>query len=248
MGELSCVIYGMPLSLMNQLSCVGTDITNQSTNSISIEAGDSLGMSLIFTGTITFAFVDAQSMPEVGFRVQAHAGAINNFLPAKPTSFKGSTDVATVMGQLASSMGLSFENNGVNVKVSNPYLPGNFRQQMLALATMAGIEAYIHKDTLIAVPSGQSRTSASGTMISKDTGMVGYPAFNQAGIILTTLFVPTLEPFTTITVQSDITSACGTWNVYNADINLDSIVPHGKWFATLSAHKLSGPVTVGQNN
>ncbi len=246
MGELSCVIYGMPLSLMNQLSCVGTDITNQQTNSISIEAGDASGMSLIFTGTISHAFVDATSMPEVGFHVVAHAGAINNFLPATPTSFKGSADVATLMGQLASSMGLGFENNNVSVKVSNPYLPGNYRQQMLGLARMAGIEAYIHKNTLIILPPGQSRSGSTTTMISPQTGMVGYPAFNQAGIIVTTLFVATLEPFTSINVQSDLTPACGTWNIYNMDLTLDSMVPHGRWFAILSASRVNGGgVTAG---
>ncbi len=35
-------------------------------------------------------------------------------------------------------------------------------------------------------------------------------------------------------IQSDLTPACGTWAINYVDLELDSMVPHGRWFATLS--------------
>jgi hypothetical protein len=43
-----------------------------------------------------------------------------------------------------------------------------------------------------------------------------------------------------------LTPACGTWNIYNMDLILDSMVPHGRWFAVLSASRVNGGgVTAG---
>jgi len=240
MGLLDCAIYGMKLSDMNQLSCVGTQQTNQGKNSITVQAGDAVsGMSTVFVGTITLAFVDAQSMPEVCFRVTAQAGAIEAVMPSTPTSINGTGDVATMMGQIASSLGLKFENNGVNVKLSNPYHAFSYRDQAQSIAEAAGIEWIIDNGTLAIWNPGQARQGAS-TTISKTTGMVGYPAFNQAGIIVTTQFQGTIQFGTSITVQSDLTPACGSWVITNLEYELDAMIPHGKWFVVINACRIGG--------
>ncbi len=69
--------------------------------------------------------------------------AYENAKPVQPTSQPGSQDVATLMSTVAQKAGLQFENNGVNVKIQNPYLPGTAIQQMHALAEMAGIERIV---------------------------------------------------------------------------------------------------------
>lgn len=68
------------------------------------------------------AWGDYNSMPDVFLEVQAQTAYANQLQPVAPTSFKGATDVATLMGQLAANMGYSFENNGVQKTISNPYL------------------------------------------------------------------------------------------------------------------------------
>jgi hypothetical protein len=144
------------------------------------------------------------------------------------------------MSQLAGQMNLSFENNGVNVKLSNIYLSGSARMQALTLAQHAGIEHLIDKGTLAIWKPGQGRQSSS-LMISPQTGMVGYPMFNQANVVVRTLFNPAINYGGLMQIQSDLTPACGTWAINYVDLELDSMVPHGRWFATLSGTPTTAP-------
>lgn len=96
-------------------------------------------------------------MPEVCFRITAIAGAFENVMKSKPSSFQGSADVAQIAEHLAKKMGLSFENSGVKVKLSNPYSSGSYRTQMLELAEHAGIQWTIDRGTLAIWNPGQSR-------------------------------------------------------------------------------------------
>lgn len=234
-GTAHIVIYGMTLSEMNSLTTYGTQLNLTSQNFILVEAGDSASnMSLIFKGTILHAWVDAQNMPEVCFRIEALAGGYEAVAPSKVTSVQGAGDVSTIMGQLAQKAGLQFENNNINVKLSNLYLSGSYRQQILELAEHAGIQWIIDKGALAIWPTGQAR-QGSGVTISKQTGMVGYPAYYSAGIIVTTLFNPSLVAGGKIQVQSELTPANGTWNIVNLVHELDAVTPHGRWFSIIKA-------------
>jgi hypothetical protein len=235
MSTLEASIYGMTLSQMNQLTLVGINITQVGKNTIIVQAGDAeTGMSTVFQGTITSAWMDGTTMPEVPFRVQANAALFEAVTPQTPTSVQGQADVAQMMSKIAQTLGLNFENNSVSAKLANPYFFGTGRTQALAIAQAAGIEWIIDNGTLAIWPPGQSRQGAA-TTVSKDTIMVGYPGFNQMGIVVKVLWVNTLEYGMTIQVQSDITPACGTWVIYSMDYDLSSQLPHGPWFCTLSA-------------
>jgi hypothetical protein len=69
------------------------------------------------------------------------------------------------MGQLAQKMGFAFENNNVNVKLSNPYFWSNYMQQARALAQHAGINMILDRDTLAIwtpIASGLARAGIAG--------------------------------------------------------------------------------------
>ena len=72
-------------------------------------------------------------------------------------------------------------------------------------------------------------------LISPQTGMRGYPAFNQNAVVVTALFNPAVKPYGNIQIQSDITPACGTWKVNRLTYELESLTPHGRWFMTVEA-------------
>lgn len=238
-GTMELAIYGMPLSVMNQLSTVGTQYQFVGQNNVTVSAGDATSMGLVFQGTITAAYVDARGMPEVAFRVSAQAGAQQAATPAQPTTRQGSSDAATVMGNLAQQMGFSFENNSVSKQITNLYLWGDLRTQAKELAEAAGIEWVIDNGTLAIWNPGLSRQSTGGApLISAQTGMVGYPTFDSAAVIVTTLFDPIIKPGGSIQIQSDLTPACGTWGVNSIDLALDSMVPHGSWFEVIRAVSL----------
>ncbi len=245
MGVANIAIYGLSLSEMNQLTTLGTQIFFMNQNRIAIEASEDDGNTYaqVFSGTINTAYPDGQSMPDVALRIMATAGGYESVQKIPPTTINGTGDVATLMGQLAGQAGLSFENNSVNIKLSNPYLFGSVRDQMLSLAKAAGIGWIIELGICAIWKLGQPRQVGT-TFISPETGLVGYPAFNQAGIVVTTKFLPTLRFGAQITVQSDFTAACGSWNIYNLTYDLESNVPKGKWFCIAQCT----PINVDQSD
>lgn len=238
MGQLDLDVYGMTLSDMNQLTSVGTQINLVSQNTIIVMAGDVGGtLSKVFEGTIGYAWMDGQNQPQTVFRVQAYGGLYHKVAPAASTSISGSADVATTMSKLAGQMGLTFENNGVAAKLSCPYFPGSLMNQAQACAQHAGIEMDVANGTLAVWPTSKSR-SGSAVQISPDTGMVGYPIVNQAGVRVKVLWNPSLKRGGQIQVTSQIKPACGTWTVLSLDMHLESMVPGGAWFAEMTASRL----------
>ena len=241
-GNLSLAIYGMTLSEMNALTVLPTGATAVGQNTVTVRAGDTTSCdAVVFNGTINFAYCDATKQPDVCFRVSAIGGHIERIKPVPAFSAPGSSDVGTVMGTLAKSIGRSFENNGISgMAVQNLNLPGTALQQITALAKMAGIEWTLEKDTLAAWKPGSARQGAT-TQISKDTGMVASPAFVSSGIVVTTEFQGTLKQGTKINVTSILQPACGAWCVHYIEHALDCQTPGGSWFSTLQAGKLGVP-------
>lgn len=238
-GNLQLAIFGMTLSHMNALTVLPTGATAVGQNIVVVRAGDTPNpQTVVFTGTISFAFADATSPPNTCFRVNATGGHVEKVMPTDPTSVQGTGDVATIMGQLAQKMGRSLENSGVNVKLQNIYLPGAPLQQVDALARAAGIMWTLEKDKLAIFPAGQPRQGDVVT-ISKDTGMVASPAFVASGIVVTTLFQGPLKFGCKINVQSILQPACGDWYVTYMEHALDSMLPNGSWFTTLQAGKIA---------
>lgn len=229
-STLELAIFGMPLSTMNQLSTVGRQAYKMYKNSIVVQAGDeATGMSVVFEGQIVNAYVDAQSMPQVCFRVTGAPGPYWAVKPATPISVAGSADASQLMSQLADKMGLTFEDAGVKVKLSNPYYGGTLWTQMLQIAKHCGFNVAVERGKLAIVPPDKAREGGA-VLISPKTGMVGYPAFIQANVVVYALYNPDVTYLGEIEVQSDITPACGHWKVARLEYELESEVPNGKWF------------------
>ena len=165
MGTADIAIYGMTLSDMNALSTIGTQFNQIGKNKVSIYAGDSAqSMKLAFQGTIYMAWMDGQAQPDVPFRVNAYGGLYEAVAKAEPTSVEGSADIAQIVQQIAKKAGLQFENNGVKVKISNPYLPGTAREQILNIARAAGIEWTIENGTVAIWNSAKGRQGRNVTL------------------------------------------------------------------------------------
>jgi hypothetical protein len=245
-GRLDAVIYGLPLSLMNQLTTLGTQLNSQGQNTVTMMAGDAVnGMSMAFTGHIFDASPDGNAPPSLAFRFYALADHIWKMQPAAPTSVKGTGDVATIMGNLAKSMGLTLENSNVNVKISNPYLWGSPRVQAQQLAHMAGVQVLVDKGKLAIWPAGGSRQGAA-LMVSKTTGMKGTPRLSSAQVAVEVVYTPAIQFGGQMKIQSEeVAAANGTWNIKNVVLDLESFMPRGKWFATLTGINPQSPQQVG---
>ena len=225
-------IYGAPLSLMNDIATPWEPMPVYRDNTILIEAGDDVsGVSQVFEGGIATAWVDLSAQPDGCIDLMCRTALLGSMQPVPPSSFSGATDVALILSVLAKQMGLQFENNGVAGKMlANPYLPGTAMSQALAAADAAGIEMAIDDRTILIWPRDGARGGPEA-IISPETGLVGYPAYNGSGIMLRTLFNPALRFGAPFHVRSRIPSARGRWYAWSLTHNLRSETPGGAWFS-----------------
>lgn len=243
-GQAEIRIFGLDLSVMNQVSTLGSSYLSatQRRNEITIKAGDAVnGMAQVFSGTIFFAQINFGAAPDVAFEIFAQVGLFFAMKPAHPTSFSGSVNAATLMNNIAGQMGLPLENNGVNVVLNNPYLSGTAFQQAAQVARAAHINWTIDatNGALAIWNKGQSR---KGTipLFTPETGMIGYPTYTQFGVTVRAIYAPGQDPFIggQIQVESSLQPATGKWVPYSIAYELSAQMPNGDWSMTIAAQGL----------
>lgn len=244
MGSASLAAYGMTLSQMNQLSTLGINPLVIGPNFVTVMAYDEGSQpSVVFQGSITNAWMDGNAMPNVPFRVEAHAGLFEAIAPCPPSSYEGPVAAADVFASLASQMGMSLENSGVTTQLpAGTYFHGPARNQAYACAKAANVNILIDNGKLAVWPKGKAR-GQQVPLVSAKTGMKGYPSYTSKGIELQTLYNPAIGFGANIKVESELKPACGVWNVYSLDHLLESQVPNGSWFTTVRAAPLGSSVT-----
>jgi hypothetical protein len=234
-NEAHVNIFGMSLAHMNALTFVPGFPLSIGNNQIKIEAGDATnGMSVVYTGTIIQAWPDMQAAPEVSFRVDCNGGSWPAVNPVEPSSFTGATKVSDAHVVVSKKMGATPENNGVTAVLDSPYLWGPAFSQMQQLAKSARVSWILENGVCAMWPQGGSRQVSSGIpVISKETGMVGYPMATPGALIVRSLFSRAIPFGSNVMIKSDITQANGSWHIQRADLELDALMPHGSWFAIL---------------
>lgn len=240
-------IWGPSASLMNQLTRLGKPLAYPRNNTVTVTAGDDQsGMSQVFSGIILTAYGDFDGAPDVNLFLSCFSNAVTAAKPIQPISFPGSADIAVIANQIASSMGLSFINDGVSGQLSNQYLAGSAIQQLNKLAA-AGNFNYVTNggsagQSLEIWPKGKSR-GAQGPLISgKDGTLVGYPKYSDAGVILQALYQPGMGLGSAFTLESEsVPSADGTWFVLHLNYELECLNPRGSnpWFMNIEAQRAS---------
>lgn len=229
--SLNARIWGMRQDLMNKFSSLGKPIFKlRADNIIKVSAGN-VGEtpSQIFQGVIYTAWASPES-PDVPFVVEAYAGVAANMKPVSPTSIKGSTDVATIMSGLANKAGFQFQNYGVSgIQMSNQYLAGTYGEQIRLLAQYANINYNIENNVLSIWPMNKDK-GTQAVVVDKDHGMIGYPVWTSNGLIVTTLYNPSIVLGGSVQVNSSVIGpANGKWSVVKVDHELESQLPNGKW-------------------
>jgi hypothetical protein len=234
-GSAQVSVWGLPLQVMNDLSSLGSMLYTSRDNQIIIEAGDVGGqMSAVFTGSIFQAYADFEAGPDAPFEIVASPGYHAQIQGATPTSYAGAVNVTTILSALCEKVGLTFQSNGVNVILSNPYLPGTLIDQIEGCIEAANLQGSIQNGVL-SVWSNTATTPSSGLVLSAETGMVGYPQYLPSGLCVRSLFNPALRNGETFKVQSLLTPANGTWQSFVMTHDLASQTPGGQWFTTIQA-------------
>ena len=234
MNKCALRLYGMTQETMNQFSRAGVVPTAQRNNTVTVEAGDTDGMSLAYSGILYQAYQDYQAAPDVSFTIFCLTNLFAGVQPAKPSSYVGSTDVATAMGKLAAEMGYDFESNGVNIKIQSPYLFGTLRQQMLQLAYAANVFVFVENEQKVVILDKYKVRQGYVTPVDVDSGMVGYPRVtNQGWFSVRTVFNPSVLLMGQVKVKSSNPTLNGTFRVRSISHTIESQTPNGAWFTDI---------------
>lgn len=245
MGTLRAQIFGVSQSDMNSITTLQWKPKAFIPNTVQVFAIDGNQETLVFSGNIVNAWGNYQTMPNVFLMIQAQAAYFNQLQAVAPTSFKGAIDVVAAMSQLASNMGLTFENNGVSgISLQNQYLPNTYLEQAKTLAQAAGIWLYVDGEILAITPENQPRKKPI-PLISPATGMKGYPTFDGIGVNFETLFNPSLVFGGQVQIETDIPQAAGVWITTTIAYKLESEKPDGNWLAMVRGTK-TGLAVVSQ--
>jgi hypothetical protein len=232
MGTLRAQIYGVKQSDMNSITTLQWKPRSLIPNTVEVYAIDGAQETLVFTGNIVNAWGNYQGMPEVFLQIQAQSAYFAQLTPVAPRSYKGQIDVASIMAQIARTMGFTFENNGVNVQLSDMYLANTGLEQAKTLARAAGIDLYVDDGILAITPPNTPRKGLIPE-ISKETGLLGYPTFDGVGVNFQILFNPSVVFGGSIKLVTDIVQAAGQWVVTSVAHRLEAEKPGGAWFSTI---------------
>jgi len=227
MSTLRARVFGVAQADMNSITTLQWRPGWKIPNTVEVYAADD---HLVFAGNIVNAWGDYQNMPQVFLHIQAQSAFYNQLKAIPPRSFKGGVKVADAIGQICEDLGYTFENNGVTTVLTDMYLPNTGMEQIKDIARAANCEVYLDDNVLAITPINESR-GGDIPLISKDTGLVGYPTFDSVGVNFSTLFNPAIVFGGTVKLETDNLHAAGEWIVTSITHRLESERPGGAWFS-----------------
>jgi hypothetical protein len=196
-------------------------------NLIAIRAGEKGGMlPLVFQGEITGAFADFNACPDVSMRFEADSGGYAQQIALPPLTVSGEVPAERLFSRFSAEAGYTFVNEGVTASVSDAWFPGSPVARAEKLAHDTGCELIIDDGAIIALPAGKAR-SGNAVLLTRDTGLIGYPTFNQDGISCRCLFNPDLSYGGLIKVESIVPRASGVWRITKLTHSIAASVPGG---------------------
>lgn len=236
-------ILGLKLENMMKLLRVQWNTKEALQNLVQVEAVSGGKSSIVYMGNITFAKPDFGAAPNVALVIESNTAIRHQLLAVPPRSFEGEVDVADAIHKICDDMGYIFENNGVSVKLSNPYLPNTALQQIQQLANAADIDLYIDKNVVAIAPRGAPR-EIEIPVIKPTSGLIGYPVPDLIGVQFVCLYDPSLQFGGLCEIKDSIITQCnGQWRVFGMKIVLEAMIPNGKWQVEVKAAVVNSGAT-----
>lgn len=171
--------------LLNTLGNVDVDPLNK----VLVEAWDGEEYHTVFSGVIFNAWSDYSNTPGAFLKVQANASLHHMSEPSKPRSYEKEFDAAKAFEDIAKDMSLTLENNGVSIMMPPSYFAGSNYHQAHDLAQQCGCHIDIDDKTLAIWNTGSYRQEYI-PVFGKDTGMIGYPTFDNHGVSFSAIYNP----------------------------------------------------------
>lgn len=236
-NKASIKIWGMNLDDMARLTTLSFRPLETPRNIIEIFAGDENDATLakVFSGEITLAFANFSAAPDITFDISAMTGSYPMQIALAPTSVKDSEPLANVIAKLADAAGYSFRNEGVSASLKNAVLSGSPMEQIYSAARQAGARVIIDDDVIILLPKDKPRLG-SAVLLADDSGLIGYPSFNNTGIVCRCIYNPNLQIGGSVKINSVVPKAGGEWMIIKLSHNLTAYNPQGcDWSSNMEA-------------
>lgn len=235
--SLNMRVLGVPVAVMNKFATPIYETVRGSPNRISVAAGDEGGpLHSIFDGSIISALPDYSGHPEVSFNLFAQSGFFGKVAPAAPNSYAGQVNVADAIEALAKQMGFGFTNNGVKAYLNDQYLSGPAMAQVQKLVEAADICFVVSNNVISIWPNGGAIDNKA-IDVSSANGLVGYPQFDQRGVLIRTEFRPDLRAGRMVNLTSVVPQASGQWFCLGSRHELSTLTTGGPWFTGATLNK-----------
>lgn len=228
-------IYNLPLQEMEQLTTLAFKPLQVRKNIIRIFAGNENDLSEVFNGDITSAFGNFNNAPDPVFEIEALCGYYASIQPSSPTSISGSTPVADIISKIAHGIGYSFINQGVTSSLRNAVLNGSPMEQAINAAKQVGAQLLVNDSTMTLLHANEA-LSGNAVLLSKSTGMIGYPTFNNEGIVVKSIYNKAFKFNGLVKVESIVPKATGVWRITKLTHNLSAFNSQGgQWVSEIEA-------------
>jgi hypothetical protein len=234
-------VWGMKREDMNALTVAWANPPIVRDHVVILEANTGDGFTQVFKGTILEAQPDYQNAPNVAFHLAAITGYFQKINAAPPTSYPDAADIIDVVGDLASKMGFTAIIAGnVNAFLSSPYLSGTYWDQLQQACQAANCDFYVQGDTILVTKQGLPRTQQPTVVLNQNSGLIGYPSYERAGLNVQCLFDPAIVNGSPVDIESVVPSATGRWYPYSVEHNLECNLPGGAWFTQMYCLRVIG--------
>jgi hypothetical protein len=221
-------VFGMAQEDIEPLTMLAFRPGKTAHNRLILTAGNDAHMDTAFIGDILpgHAIADYSSSPEIKMTFTAITAYRKAVEPHPPTSRKGVADLIELLTGLFG--GIKPELSGEDVKTENPYLSGSVLKQARDLCDMLGYEL-IFDDDAVYVNKKDKTIRGKAPVITKESGLIGYPAFSQTGINFKCVYNPMLKFAGIVKVESVVPKATGDWRIIGLTHHLTSYIPGGAW-------------------
>lgn len=199
-------------------------------NSLVIEVGDKTRMSEIFRGALYAGQPNYAGAPEVTFVGQAMGGYLQAITPFPDTSWNGSIAIVEMVKKILSGTDFSVVDGGATGTLSNPKFTGSRWQQMETACEATNTDWYVQGKNVILCAQNRPLSDIPAIILSPNTGLIGYPVIDRAGLMVKALFDPALACGSALEIrQSIVPYANGKWFPQKVDHMLEANLPDGKW-------------------
>lgn len=234
-NKATITIENLKLETVKQLTVLSFKRLETYNNVVQIEAGNKdTDLSTVFIGEVTSSIPEIRDNGTLSLKMEIMAGYYPALIPSKPVSVQGVTTIDNLMSQFAKEAGYSYENKNITGSVSNCVFIGSPIAKARTLARQTNIDLLID-DNKFTIQTFNAPKDGQIPLISKNTGMIGYPSFSSDGIDVKCEFNNNLRVGGYFKLESILPFATGEWQIVKLTHRLEAYHPNsGTWETVVS--------------